>query len=132
MRLKCYAFLCTGKVDRNVVQHTKPVEKKTAKGVKRKVKEEHLHFAHYLNALRSFDTFVCKHNLISSTAHTARTVHQRKIGLTAFDTKRWLCKDTIHTHSHEHLKTAEFPGDLADMSYITCTVSEGIKRVKTE
>ena len=26
---KCYAFLCTGKVDRNVLQHAGPVEKKT-------------------------------------------------------------------------------------------------------
>ena len=34
MRPKCYAFLCTGKVDRNVVQHGKPVEKKTEKGVR--------------------------------------------------------------------------------------------------
>ena len=36
---KCYAFICTGKVDKNVVQHTRPVEKKTAKGVKCKVKD---------------------------------------------------------------------------------------------
>ena len=36
-------FLCTGKVDRNVVQHAKSVEKKTGKGVKRRVKDEHLH-----------------------------------------------------------------------------------------
>ena len=80
LRPKCYAFLCTGKVDRNVVQHTKPVEKKTAKGAKRKVKEEHLHFEHYLNALRNFESFICKQNSITSTAHTVRPVHQRKIG----------------------------------------------------
>ena len=47
LRPKCYANMCTGKVDRNVVQHTKPVEKKTAEGVKRKVKEEHLHYNYY-------------------------------------------------------------------------------------
>ena len=29
---------CTGKVDRNVLQHANPIEKKTAKDVKRKVK----------------------------------------------------------------------------------------------
>ena len=84
---KCYAFLCTGQVDGNVVQHAKPVEKKTAKGVKRKVKDEHLHFSYYMDALRSFQTFVCEQNLISSTAHSIRTVHQLKVGLTAFDTK---------------------------------------------
>ena len=48
VRPKCYAFLCTGKVDKNVLQHTRPIEKKTAKGLKRKVKDGHLHFAHYL------------------------------------------------------------------------------------
>ena len=66
------------------------------------VKDDHLHFQHYLDALKNFQSFVCKQNLITSTKHTVRTVHQRKIGLTAFDTKRWLCDDTIHTHSHGH------------------------------
>ena len=88
LRPKRYAFLCTGKVDRNIVQHDIPVEKKTAKGVKRKVNDEHLHFSHYLDALHSFQTFVCRQKLISSTAHSVRTVHQRKVGVTAFDTKR--------------------------------------------
>ena len=62
---KCYVFLCTGKVDKNVLQHTRPVEKKTAKGVKRNVKDDHLHFAHYLGVLRSFKSYACKQNLIS-------------------------------------------------------------------
>ena len=53
LRPKCYAFLCTGKVDENVLQHTRTVEKKTAEGVKSKVKEDHMHFAHYLNTLRN-------------------------------------------------------------------------------
>ena len=61
LRPKCYAFLCTGKVDKNALQQTRPIEKKTAKGVKRKVKNDHLHFAHYLVVLRSFKSYVCKH-----------------------------------------------------------------------
>ena len=69
LRPKCYAFLCTDKVDKNVLQDTRHVAKKTAKGVKRKVKDDHLHFAHYLDVLRN-----CKQNLIYSTAHTIRTV----------------------------------------------------------
>ena len=55
LRPKCYAFLCTGKVDKNMLQHTRPVEKKTANGIKRKVKDVHLHFAHYLGVLRGFN-----------------------------------------------------------------------------
>ena len=102
LRPKCSAFLYTGKGDKNVLQHTKPVGKKTANGVKRKVKDAHLHFAHYLNVLRSFQSYVCKQNLIPSTARTVRTVHTRKLGLTAFDTKRWLFVEKVHTHSHGH------------------------------
>ena len=127
LRSKCYAYLCTGKVDRNVLQHERPVEKKTAKGVKRKVKDEHLHFTHYLDALRSFQTFVCKQNRISSTAHTVRTVHQGKVRLTLFDTKRWICEDTIHTHSHGHEDTVEDPMTLVNDSYTACSIVAAIK-----
>ena len=100
-------------MDKNVLQHTRPVEKKTAKGVNRKVKDDHLHFAHYLDVLRSFKSYVCKQNLISSTDHTVRTVR-----LTAFETKRWLCEDTVPTHSHDHKYTVSNPSDLFTKSYI--------------
>ena len=97
LRQKCYAFLSTGKVCNNEFQHTNPVKKKTAKGVKRSVKDAHLHFAHYLDALNNFRTYLFRQNLIKSTSHTVRTVHMCKVGLTAYDTKRWLCDDTMHT-----------------------------------
>ena len=102
LRPKCYAFLCTGNVDKNVIHHTTPVEKKIAKGAKRNVKDDHLHFAYYLDVLRSSQLYVYKQNLISSTAHTVGTVHTRKVRLTSFHTKRWMCGDTVHTHSHGH------------------------------
>ena len=87
LRPKCYAVKCTGKVDKNVVQHTNVIERKTAKCVKRKVKDDHLNFQHYLDTFKNFHSFIVKQNLIYSTAHTVRSVHQRKIGLTAFDTE---------------------------------------------
>ena len=65
LRPKCYAFLCTGKVSNNMLQHTNPVEKKTAKGVKRRVKNAHLHFEHYLDTLRNFRTYLVQQNLPS-------------------------------------------------------------------
>ena len=99
LRPKCYAFLCTRKVSNNMLQQTNPVEKK-AKGAKRRVKGAHLHFEHYLDALRNFHTYLCRQNLIKSTLHTVRTVHMCKVGLPAYDTKRWLCEDTIHTPVH--------------------------------
>ena len=69
LRPKCYAFKHTGKVSGDKLVHSSTVETKTAKGVKRKVKDEHLHYNHYLDALRNFQSFVCKQNLITSTSH---------------------------------------------------------------
>ena len=104
LRPKCYAFLCTCKVSNNMLQHTSPVEKKTANGVKRRVKDAHLHFEYYLDSLKSFHTYLCRQNLIKSILHTVRTVHMCKVGLPAYDTKRWLRGDTSHTHrSPEYL-----------------------------
>ena len=100
LRPKCYTFLCTGKVSNNLLQHTNPVEKKTAKGVKRMVMDAHLHFEYYLDTLKNFHTNLCRQNLIKSTLHTVRTVRMCKVGLTAYDTKRWMCEDTIHTIVH--------------------------------
>ena len=91
LRPKCYAFLCTDKVSNNMLQHTNSVGKKTAKCVKRQVKDARLHFAHYLDALSNFRTYLCRQNLIKPTLHIVRTIHMRKVGLTAYDTKRWLC-----------------------------------------
>ena len=53
LRRKCYAFHCTGEVEKNVIDLTKPIEKKTAKDVNEKVKNDHLHFSHYLDTLRT-------------------------------------------------------------------------------
>ena len=107
----------------SVLQHTRPEEKKTAKGVKRKVKDDHLHFAHYLDVLRCFKSYVSKQNLISSTNHTVRTVHTHKVGLTAFDKKRWLCVDTVHTHLHGHNDIVSDPMHLAGTSAIVSTLT---------
>ena len=91
--------------------------------MKRKMKDDHLHFTHYLDTLRSSQSYVCKQNLISSTNHTVRTVHTRKVSLTAFDTKRWQFEDTIHVHSHCHQDTVSNPPDLSTYSYIVDSVT---------
>ena len=38
--------------------------------------------------------------------------------MTAFDTKRWLCEDTVHTHSCGHKDTVSDPSDLFTKSYV--------------
>ena len=115
LRPKCCAFLCTGKVDKNVLQHARPVEKKTAKGAKREVKDDHLHFAHNLDVLCSFKSYVSKRNLISSTNHTVRTVQTQNCVKLAFVTKRWLCEDTVHTHSHGHKDSVKSIGSFCQV-----------------
>ena len=105
LRPKCYAFRCMGNVRNNLFQHSKLVERKTAKGVKRRVSDAHLHFAHYWDALNNFHTYICRQNLIKSTLHTVHTLQKCKTCLIGYGTKRWLCDVTIHTHAHGHQTT---------------------------
>ena len=137
LRPKCYPFFCPGKVSNDMFQHTNPVEKKTAKGVKRRVKDAHLHFEYYLDALNNFHTYLCRQNLIKSTLHTVCTVHMCKGGSTAYDTKQWLCDDTIHTHAHGsallqthlYLPLFHMPLSLTTISWSTLTTY--IKQIPT-
>ena len=47
-----------------------------------------------------------KQNQIKSVNHKIGTYHQTKVALTAFDTKRWICDDNIHTLAHGHYATS--------------------------
>ena len=47
--------------------------------------------------------------------------------MTAFDTKRWLCEDTVRTHSHGHKNTVPNPVDLVNRSFIMdCITDAGV------
>ena len=73
LRPKCYAFESMGVVKKNIIIHRNPVEKKTAKGTKTSVKNNHLHFVHYKISLDDMRIFVCGENHIRSHAHTITT-----------------------------------------------------------
>ena len=75
--------------------------KKTAKGVKRVVKDRHLRQEHYKNSLLSLGSYNVSQDLIRSQHHTL-TRAVRKVALTAFDAKRWLLGDGINTPAHGH------------------------------
>ena len=79
-----------------------------------------------MDVLHSFESYVCKQNLISTSAHTVRTVHRRKVGFTAFDRKRWLYDDTIHKHSYGHRDTvdSQVPLELENASFITKCIAQ--------
>ena len=105
LRPKCYSLLFKGKVKDNVIEHTNPEEKQTAKGTKESVKKAHLRHEHYKHDLFNLSITRVKQNVIKSKSHTIGTYHQTKIALTAFDTKRWICEDNIHTYAYGHFKT---------------------------
>ena len=75
---------------------------KTAKGVKRAVKDRHLRHEHYKNTLLPLGSYNVSQNLIRSQHHTLTTRAIRNVALTAFDTKRWLLADGINTRAHGH------------------------------
>ena len=105
LRPKCYSLLFNGVVEDNVLKHTDLAEKQIAKGTKKSVKKKHLRHVNYKHVREKLGTVVVKQNVIKSKAHTISTYHTKKVALTAFDTKRWICEDNIHTLSFGHWRT---------------------------
>ena len=102
---KCYSLLCRGSVKHNVIQDTGYRHSSTSNGVKKEVKTTHLRHEHYKDSLFNLNTILVKQNMIKSKEHTISTYHVTKAALTAFDTKRWIKRNNIHTLSHGHYKT---------------------------
>ena len=105
LRPKCYSLLCKGSVKNNVIQDTGYHHTSTAKGIKKEVKRKHLRHTNYRDSLFNLKTVLVKQNIMKSKEHTVSTYHVTKAALTAFDTKRWIEGDNIHTLSHGHYKT---------------------------
>ena len=78
------------------------VEKNTAKGVKTRVKNTKLTFADYEHSLRSLSVKTVRMNTIRSDHHRIFSQSTRKIGLSAFDDKRYILEDGISTRAHGH------------------------------
>ena len=80
----------------------KVVEKNTAKRVKTKLKNTKLAFADYEHYLRMLDVKAVSMNTIRSDHHKVYSLSTKKIGLSAFDDKRYICADGISTLLHGH------------------------------
>ena len=80
-------------------------ESRKNKGTKEAVKKAHLRHEHFKDCLESLKTYAVKQNIIKSRAHTISSYHITKIALTAFDTKRWIQNDNIHTLAYGHYTT---------------------------
>ena len=105
LRPKCYSLLSKGSVKDNVKQDVGFHHSSTSKGVKKEVKKKYLRHKHYKDSLFNLKTILVKQNIIKSKNHTISTYHTIKVGLSAFDTKRWIKADNMHTLAYGHYKT---------------------------
>ncbi len=94
LRPKLYSYACE--------EGGNVVEKNTAKGVKTKVKNTKLTFADYEQSLRTMKVKSVSMNTIRSDRHKLYTQTVNKIGLSAFDDKRYICEDGVRTYAHGH------------------------------
>ena len=78
--------------------------KNIAKGVNKSVAEK-LTVSDYEECRKSLNPKTVTINRIGSDHHNLYTFHTDKIGLSAFDTKRWICDDGISTLAFGHWKT---------------------------
>ena len=53
--------------------------------------------AHYRKCVENLETVLVKQNIIRSKEHQLSTISQSKLALSAYDTKRWIMDDGIHT-----------------------------------
>ena len=105
LRPKSYSLKFRGKVENNKIIHMKSDEKQTAKGTKSAVKKRYLRHSHFLDALTNLTQICIKQNALLSNKHSVGSFHQKRVSLTAFDTKRWIKEDGIHTLAYGHYKT---------------------------
>jgi hypothetical protein len=95
LRPKLYSFLKEGD-DGSMIQSN------TAKGVKTSVKNTKLSFSDYEETLREMNKKIVSMNTIRSTSHQLHSVTIKKIALSAFDDKRYICADGVTTLVHGH------------------------------
>ena len=73
LRAKCYSLKFTGKVKNNVFQHHDRVEKATAAGTKKSLKENHLRHEHYLKTLKTQKKqYVTQNAIMLKNRHESR------------------------------------------------------------
>ena len=77
LRLKCYSLFFNGEVKDNMVKHTNPMGKQTAKGTKKSVKEARLRHQHYKYVLKNLSTVAVGNNVIKSKAHDIHISYEK-------------------------------------------------------
>ena len=105
LRPKSYSLEYCGFVKDNVLVDIYLHQSQKSKGTKEAVKKAHLRHCHFVECWDGLKTFVVRQNVIKSRSHIVSTYHMNKVALTAFDTKRWILEDNVHTLAYGHFKT---------------------------
>ena len=94
LRAKCYSLLYDNKDGGS----------RKAKGNKKSVKERYFRHKHYIDTLKTLSTYTVSQNIIKSRSHKVSSYNVKKTALTAFDVKRWIACDGVHTLAHGHYR----------------------------
>ena len=78
----------------------------TAAGVKTKVAKKKLKHDMYRNTLINHNDQFVTQKILRSYNHTVSNVTQHRIGLTAYDDKRYILNDGISTRAHGHYRNS--------------------------
>ncbi len=98
LRPKMYSILYT--------ENDKPVEKKTAKGIKKFVTKRKFRQASYKECLLEKKQTIASMNQIRSESHEIYSIKLNKIGLSPYDDKRYILNDGMNTLAYGHSKLA--------------------------
>ena len=106
LRAKCYSVLYDRPLDTNkdII-----MEKSTAAGVKKCIAKKELTHKIYRDMLLSNGTMNVIQNTISSKKHRVYTQQTERIGLSAYDDKRYILNDGVKTLAHGHYLTFSRP-----------------------
>ena len=77
-------------------------QKNTAAGVKKYLAKRELKHDLYLKTLRDQEDYRIRQSMFKVQHHTIATVQQQRVGLTAYDDKRFVLEDGLSTRAHGH------------------------------
>lgn len=79
-------------------------QKHTAAGIKECVAKKELVHEKYRHCLLGQKDEYVQQTMLRSYKHQISTITQQRVGLTAYDDKRYMFKDGINTQAHGHYK----------------------------
>ena len=79
-------------------------QKNTAAGVKKYLAKRELKHELYLKTLMEQEDHHIRQTMFRTRHHNIHTVQQQRVGLTAYDDKRFVLEDGFNTRAHGHYR----------------------------